>query len=518
MNRGVEIDSAVADGGQAVILPQVTFGIAVRMAVMSMLGGHWTARQRFRPHEILISRTAASSIPANRTDSSDLYIADGKIVAVGNAAGFPRRARSTPAAWSSPRLDHRPRRPPARARLRIPRHLRSEMDAAMAGGVTSLAIPPDTDPVLDEPGLVEMLCYRARSSAAPTSIPVGALTIGLRASASPEMAELVEAGCVAFQQANVPILDTRVLMPRPAVRRHLRLPRLAAADRPVSCPAAARPDGEVASRLGLPGIPVSCRTVALFPLSWPASPAPACIHPPVVRRSLALIGRPAPTVDVTCDVAIQPCTCATWTSAASTPTAHLIPPLRSQRDRDRAGQPSPRAASTPSAPDHTRWTTTPSRPRSSESLLLPLTLKWAAEHQAAADRCAGPDHLLDAARMLAGIASPFHPSFPIPSIRPSLHSGQTSFPPPSFFIHEQADPRNRTSIHSPPTICAGPLPEAVRVVEVMRARAPWADNRRARRSGCSRHTPTVRCHRRGVRFRAPSAIQFPIHRRARRRS
>ncbi len=40
MNRGVEIDSAVADGAQAVILPQVTFGIAVRMAVMSMLGGH----------------------------------------------------------------------------------------------------------------------------------------------------------------------------------------------------------------------------------------------------------------------------------------------------------------------------------------------------------------------------------------------------------------------------------------------------------------------------------------------
>ncbi|HMX17220.1 MAG TPA: aspartate carbamoyltransferase catalytic subunit [Rhodocyclaceae bacterium] len=39
MNRGVEIDSAVADGGQAVILPQVTFGIAVRMAVMALLAG-----------------------------------------------------------------------------------------------------------------------------------------------------------------------------------------------------------------------------------------------------------------------------------------------------------------------------------------------------------------------------------------------------------------------------------------------------------------------------------------------
>jgi aspartate carbamoyltransferase catalytic subunit len=40
MNRGVEIDSSVADGGQSVILPQVTFGIAVRMAVMSILAGN----------------------------------------------------------------------------------------------------------------------------------------------------------------------------------------------------------------------------------------------------------------------------------------------------------------------------------------------------------------------------------------------------------------------------------------------------------------------------------------------
>jgi aspartate carbamoyltransferase catalytic subunit len=40
MNRGVEIDSAVADGKHSVILPQVTFGIAVRMAVMSILAGN----------------------------------------------------------------------------------------------------------------------------------------------------------------------------------------------------------------------------------------------------------------------------------------------------------------------------------------------------------------------------------------------------------------------------------------------------------------------------------------------
>ena len=40
INRGVEIDSSVVDGRQSVILPQVTFGIAVRMAVMSIIAGN----------------------------------------------------------------------------------------------------------------------------------------------------------------------------------------------------------------------------------------------------------------------------------------------------------------------------------------------------------------------------------------------------------------------------------------------------------------------------------------------
>ena len=61
------------------------------------------------------------------------------------------------------------------ARLREPgleykATLESEMQAAIAGGVTSLACPPDTDPPLDEPGLVEMLKHRARCSTRRTSI------------------------------------------------------------------------------------------------------------------------------------------------------------------------------------------------------------------------------------------------------------------------------------------------------------------------------------------------------------
>jgi dihydroorotase len=71
------------------------------------------------------------------------------------------------------------------ARLREPGQehegmLESELAAAAAGGVTSLVCPPDTDPVLDEPGLVEMLKFRARKLSRCRLFPLGALTRGLK--------------------------------------------------------------------------------------------------------------------------------------------------------------------------------------------------------------------------------------------------------------------------------------------------------------------------------------------------
>jgi dihydroorotase len=100
------------------------------------------------------------------------------------------------------------------ARLREPGQehegmLESELAAAAAGGVTSLVCPPDTDPVLDEPGLVEMLKFRARKLSRCRLFPLGALTRRLEGHTLTEMAELTEAGCVGFSQADVPLGDTR---------------------------------------------------------------------------------------------------------------------------------------------------------------------------------------------------------------------------------------------------------------------------------------------------------------------
>lgn len=204
--------------------------------------------------------------PANRIDGQhDLFIADGKIVGVGSAPdGFTaERTIDASSLVVTPGLID------LAARLREPGFeykatLESEMDAAMAGGVTSLAIPPDTDPVLDEPGLVEMLCYRAKKLNRAHVYPVGALTIGLKGQQLSEMAELVEAGCVAFSQANTPILDTRVLGRAMQYAATFGFRVWLQPIDPHLARGGVAHDGEVASRLGLPGIPASSEIIALF--------------------------------------------------------------------------------------------------------------------------------------------------------------------------------------------------------------------------------------------------------------
>ena len=89
--------------------------------------------------------------------------------------------------------------------------LDSELAAAVAGGVTSVVCPPDTQPVLDEPGLVEMLQYRAARLHLSRVFPLGALTRGLAGESLTPMAELTMAGCVGFSQAEQGITQTQTL-------------------------------------------------------------------------------------------------------------------------------------------------------------------------------------------------------------------------------------------------------------------------------------------------------------------
>ena len=170
------------------------------------------------------------------------------------------------------------------ARLREPGFeykatLESEMQAAVAGGVTSLACPPDTDPPLDEPGLVEMLKHRARSLNLAHVYPIGALTAGLKGDTITEMGELAEAGCIAFSHADAPLADTQVLLRAMQYAATLRLSRLAAAAGRASFQGRRRARRRSRDATGLAGdsgrVPKRSRSAPYSP--WLASPARACI-------------------------------------------------------------------------------------------------------------------------------------------------------------------------------------------------------------------------------------------------
>ena len=332
--------------------------------------------------------------PANRLDGQhDLFIADGKIVGVGSAPDGFTAERTIDASG----LVVAPGLIDLAARLREPGFeykatLESEMDAAMAGGVTSLAIPPDTDPVLDEPGLVEMLCYRAKKLNRAHVYPVGALTIGLKGEHLSEMAELVEAGCVAFSQANTPILDTRVLGRAMQYAATFGFRVWLQPIDPHLARGGVAHDGEVASRLGLPGIPASSEIIALFTYLQMARLTGARLH--ITRLSsadsLALIDQArADGVDVTCDVAVHHLHLCDMDIGYFNPHCHVIPPLRSQRDRIALARAVAEGRINAICSDHTPVDDDAKQAPFSESepgttgleLLLPLTLKWAAEHK-----------------------------------------------------------------------------------------------------------------------------------------
>jgi len=220
--------------------------------------------------------------------------------------------------------------------------LESEMRAAVAGGVTSLACPPDTDPPLDEPGLVEMLKHRAKSLNQAHVYPIGALTQGLRGERLTEMAELQDAGCVAFSQSDKLLPDTRVMMQAMqyastfGFRVWLRPEDASIADGGVAH------DGEVATRLGLPAIPVCAETIALSKIVLIARETSAKVHLCRVSSAegVAMVRAARQQgLSITCDVAANHIHLSEMDISFFDSNCHLVPPLRSISDRDalRAG-------------------------------------------------------------------------------------------------------------------------------------------------------------------------------------
>jgi dihydroorotase len=231
-------------------------------------------------------------------------------------------------------------------RLREPgyehaRMLESEMSAAVAGGITSLVCQPDTDPVLDESGLVEMLRFRAEKLQQARVYPLGALTRGLQGTTLTEMVELTDAGCVAFSQAEVALSNTQILQ---RAFQYASTFGYAVWLRPQDAflGQGVAASGPLATRMGLSGVPVMAETIAMHTIFELMSATGARVH--LCRISSAdgveLVRQAkARGLALTCDVSINSLHLTDTDMGFFDSRAHLNPPLRQQRDRDalRAG-------------------------------------------------------------------------------------------------------------------------------------------------------------------------------------
>jgi dihydroorotase len=291
--------------------------------------------------KILIRQGRVVDPVSGRDEVCDVAIASGRIASIGAVAGFEaERVIEAAGLVVAPGLVD------LAARLREPGQehegmLESELAAAAAGGVTSLVCPPDTDPVLDEPGLVEMLKFRARKLSRCRLFPLGALTRKLEGHILTEMVQLTEAGCVGFSQADVALGDTLVL------QRALQYAAtfgytvwLRPQDAWLGQGVAAQ--GAMATRLGLSGVPAIAETIALHTLFELVRSTRARVH--LCRLSSAggvalLRAAKAEGLPVTADVSINSLHLTDIDIGYFNPDMRLTPPLRQGPDRDalRAG-------------------------------------------------------------------------------------------------------------------------------------------------------------------------------------
>ncbi len=330
-------------------------------------------------------RNARLIDPKNSLDAHlDLFIADGLVAGI----GLPPTGFAAERSIDASGLIACPGLVDLSSRLG---GIEPELNAAVAGGVTSLACPPDSKPPLDEPGLVERLVRRSETLGLARVYPIGALTQQLAGEKLAEMNSLARAGCIAFSQAKRAIVDTQLLLRAMQYAATFGYAvRLRPQDQFLTGDGVAH-DGEVASRLGLASIPVSAETVAIATALLLASQTGVRLHLSRLSSAagIALIRQARRSnVQVSCDVAVHHLHLSEMDIGYFDSNARFDPPLRSASDRDalRTAVAEGLAAicsdHTPVDADGKQLPFAEALPGATGlELLLPLTLQWAAQEK-----------------------------------------------------------------------------------------------------------------------------------------
>jgi dihydroorotase len=271
--------------------------------------------------------------PANNVDRiADVFIAAGKIAAIGSA----------PSDWHNNKEIDAKDLIVAPGLVDLSVHVKrgtlaSELAAAAAGGVTSIVCPPDTDPVLDEPGLVDMLRMRANAQHGAHLYPLGALTKNLAGTQLSELSKLNAAGCIGFSQADSPIVDTQALWRALQYATTFGFAVWLRPEDPYLSKDGSAHDGEVSSRLGLNGIPAFSETIEITRIAQLIRALNARVHLSKISTAEGvemIRAAKAQGLQVTADVSIHHLHLTDIDIGHYDSNYRMTPPLRTVRDRD----------------------------------------------------------------------------------------------------------------------------------------------------------------------------------------
>lgn len=283
--------------------------------------------------------------PANGIDAKhDLFIADGQVAAIKKAPDGFQADQVIDAAGQIviPGLVD------LNARLREPGQehkatIASETRAAAAGGITTLCVQPDTDPIIDTPAVAELIHHRARQAGFARVVTLGALTLQLQGEHLSEMEELIrEGGCIAVSNALRPLNNTLVYRRALEYAANYNLTVFIYANDPWLSNKGCAHEGAISTRLGLPGIPESAETVAVardLMLIEQTGVRAHFMHLSCAQSIQKVARASHDNLPVSIDVAAHQLYLTEMDIGEFNSACHVIPPLRTRRDLDglRAG-------------------------------------------------------------------------------------------------------------------------------------------------------------------------------------
>jgi dihydroorotase len=276
--------------------------------------------------------------PASGLDQpGSLLVRDGHIVDLGTAIGRPDGVATLDgdgAVLCPGLVDMRAELGEPGAEYR--ETIASAAQAAAAGGITTLAALPNTTPAIDDPALVRLLRARGEETGTLSILPYGAVTRGCRGEELAELGLLREAGAVAFTDGRHAIGSSRMMRLALSYARGFGARIVQHPEDPELAAGGAATQGELATRLGLPGIPAAAEAILVARDIALARLTGGAVHFAHVSTAdaLTLIRRAkADGMAVSCDTA-PPYFDLNETAIGDFRTyAKLSPPLRPDADR-----------------------------------------------------------------------------------------------------------------------------------------------------------------------------------------